>query len=74
MFKPGDKIKCVDLGNHIITNIKIGEVYTFRKSYTIYQIHIFEFEECYNSDCFILSVKDIRKQKLQQICLNQEIK
>ena len=67
MFKPGDKVICIDIGNHIITNIVIGEIYTVSGYNSVAEYVTFkETEEIYDGNCFIL-LKEQRKQKLENL-------
>ena len=73
MFKRGDKVKCISIGNHIITSIEIGKVYTISQyPYVGTVLYLQEFKECYTKDCFIVDITYIRKQKLEKLCLSQE--
>jgi len=64
MFKVGEKVICISLGNHFVTEICIG------KTYTVIEDNLsLKFKECdknYNSRCFI-SLKEYRKLKLKKL-------
>jgi hypothetical protein len=73
MFKPGDRVVCININNNYINNVVIGKTYTvvgfFKASgYVIVK----DDEEIYDFDCFI-SLQEYRKQKLEKLCLSQEI-
>jgi len=66
MFKSGDKVICINLGVHIRTNIKVGEIYTTKKLINNELLELFEFYECYCTSSFI-TLKESRKLKLEKL-------
>jgi hypothetical protein len=80
MFKPGDRIMCVDNSDDIKTyepykNLKKYKTYTIKEIliYTRYAVRLIEVDGSFNPSRFI-STKEQRKLKLKKLYLNQEIK
>ena len=71
MFKPGDKVICIKK-DIFFENLIVGKIYTIENVYGDDTISTPELYYTYPSYCFI-SLKEYRKQKLQKICLSQEI-
>ena len=76
MFKPGDKVICIDdtLTAQIIRQIKINSTYTIKSTDVVFGcVSLFDYTGIYMSKRFI-PLKEYRKSKLEKLCLNQEIK
>lgn len=79
MLKPVDKVICIDF-SHLDESIKLlpHTIYTVKlnsgyKTYHSVPLLYTNYDYEYNSNRFIL-LKEYRKQKLNQICSNQETK
>jgi len=81
MFKPGDRVVCkyVDNSEYITRYFILNEIYTITKvSKVVVYVGELAFKkvwakEHYNFDDYFITLKEYRKQKLDKICLNQEI-
>ena len=75
MFKPGDKVVCID-------NQGIATIAQMYQKFTICSVSNYgkyvsidkDREPSLRTDRFELDIKEQRKLKLEKICLNQEIK
>jgi hypothetical protein len=54
MFKPGDKVVCIDDSGQIINVLKKGEIYTIRKN--LYDVGVY--------------LKEIKMDKISPLCFN----
>jgi hypothetical protein len=71
MFKPGQKIVCIIDDGY---DVRKGETYTFDfYSGTMSYISIIEDSFHYHQSKYFISTQEYRKQKLKEICSNQEI-
>ena len=75
MFKPGDRVICIDISDS--DNLTYKKVYTVLDVICDYKDYVDILDDNGNQNTFykkrFISLKDYRKQKLNKICLSQEI-